>query len=75
MTSVHVVFDTGAIIAKGRFSDRFAGGINIGSNRGDDRGNTVLAGRLVDQSHLHGVINHLFDLGIEPVRLETIDDD
>lgn len=61
------------ITVKGRLSAGFATELNQGQE--DDDGNTILTGPLIDQSQLHGIINHLHDLGIAILRFETTDDD
>ena len=61
------------ITVKGRLSAGFTTELNQGQE--DDDGNTILTGPLIDQSQLHGIINHLRDLGIDILRFEATDDD
>jgi hypothetical protein len=37
-------------------------------------GNTVLTGRVIDQAHLHGLIQKTQDLGFELISIEPADD-
>jgi hypothetical protein len=37
------------------------------------QGNTVLTGAVLDQAHLHGVIERMQELGIELVSLNPLD--
>lgn len=63
------------ITVKGRLGADFATGLSYDSTQEDDHGNTILTGPLIDQSQLHGIINHLHDLGIDILRFETTNDD
>ena len=35
------------------------------------RGQTTITGQIVDQSHLHGVLNHINALGLELLSVES----
>jgi hypothetical protein len=37
-------------------------------------GNTVLTGRVIDQAHLHGLIQKTQDLGFELISIEPMND-
>lgn len=62
----------------GRLSDGFTDGIN--GNNGieqahDEAGNTRLTGDLIDQSHIHGILDKLRRLGLEVLRFEVYQPD
>ena len=59
------------IVLRGRLGDHFAeafGGMTLASGRGE----TVLEGKLADQSQLFGVLDRVRDLAIELVRVEQL---
>jgi len=60
------------ISVAGRLSEGFAEGIGAVEQR-ETGGTTVLIGELHDQSQLHGVLDRLRDLGVEILRLETLE--
>jgi hypothetical protein len=55
----------------GRLAAGFAAGMEGGIEQTDTEDGTVLDGELVDQAHLHGVLDELRRLGIEVLRFET----
>jgi hypothetical protein len=55
----------------GRLGEGFVGGIGEDVEQHATEGGTLLTGRVVDQSQLHGILDHLRQLGIEVVRFET----
>ena len=58
------------IVVNGRLGDAFVDG--FGDMTQTTRGsNTVLEGRYVDQSHLHGLLDRLRGLGIEILGFDT----
>ena len=61
------------ITVTGRLDDEFATAFD-GMDQEPGRGNTILSGRVVDQSHLYGILDRLRALGLEILRLETIDE-
>lgn len=63
------------IVVKDRLSESFTAAVNPAMRQTEDGGRTALAGPLVDQSQLIGMINHLHDLGIEIIRFEVIEDE
>jgi hypothetical protein len=63
------------IVVKDRLSGSFAAAVDPAMRQTDADGRTALAGPLVDQSQLVGVIHHLHDLGIEIIGFEVIDDE
>ncbi len=66
--------DTGKryrIVLRGRLGERFADAFE-GMTLSPGRGETVLEGRLTDQSQLFGVLDRVRDLAIEVVRVEEL---
>ncbi len=59
------------IVLRGRLGDQFADSF-AGMTLAPGRGETVLEGRLSDQSQLFGVLDRIRDLAIELVRLEQV---
>ncbi len=58
------------IAVDGRLGDRFVEGIDEVEIRHSPEGST-LDGVLIDQSHLRGILDRLWQLGIEVRRFET----
>lgn len=54
----------------GRLSAGFANGLT-GVDQRDEEGGTLLIGEYVDESHLHGVLDRLGDLGIRVRRFDV----
>ena len=63
------------IVIKGRLSEDFAAVLDPAMRHSEDGGHTALTGRLVDQSQLVGMINHLHGLGMQIIKFEVIDDE
>jgi hypothetical protein len=63
------------IVVRDLLSESFAAAVDPALRQTEDGGRTALAGPLVDQSQLIGMINHLHDLGIEIIGFEVIDDE
>jgi len=59
------------IVVRGELSDRFASEFE-GMDLRAGQGRTVLVGEVVDQCHLHGLIDRLRDFGLELVRVEAL---
>jgi len=59
------------IVLRGRLGDHFAEAF-AGMTLASDRGETVLEGKLADQSQLFGVLDRVRDLAIELVRVEQL---
>jgi hypothetical protein len=62
------------IIIEGRLSERWIDwfeGLTFTYNSDDT---TTLYGPLADQSALHGILNHIRDLGLELISAQRIDD-
>ena len=62
------------IVVAGELSQRFALAFD-GMTMRCGSGQTVLTGTVVDQAHLHGLLNQLGELGLDLVSLAPIDDD
>lgn len=56
------------LVLRGEFSDRF-GSVFEGMEVARDSGQTILTGPVVDQSHLHALIEQVGELGIELVSV------
>ena len=59
------------IVIDGEMSERFASefeGMSLESGRGE----TTLRGEVVDQSHLHGILARIQDLGLELVSVTEV---
>jgi len=58
------------LVVRGRLSERLASGFD-GLTVETGEGQTVLSGRFLDQSQLHGVLDRLRALGIELVSVNA----
>ena len=58
------------IWVEGRLNPRFAEGLD-GVEQEDSADGTTLSGALIDQSQLHGILDHLRALGIAVRRFEV----
>jgi len=59
------------IVVRGELSERFAlefGGMNLKA----ESGKTVLVGEIIDQAHLHGLLDHFQDFGLELLSVEAL---
>ena len=56
------------------WSDRL-GGLQISAESEGERSVTILAGPLIDQAALLGVVNTLYDLQLPILSMECLDDD
>ena len=65
------------IVVKGdvpaRFSDRLGGMTVSPSNESDNKPETHLVGKMIDQSQLSGVLNALYELHLPILLVENID--
>ena len=59
------------IVVRGELSEHFAAGFE-GMDLRPDRGRTVLVGEVVDQSHLHGLLDRVGDFGLELLQVEAL---
>lgn len=55
----------------GRLDEGFANGLDGRVEQHDTSEGTALTGDYVDQSHLHGILDHLRRLGVEVIRFEA----
>jgi hypothetical protein len=62
------------IVVAGELSPRFASAF-AGMALECDAGQTVMTGTVVDQAHLHGLLNQVAALGLDLVSVVPIDDD
>ena len=59
-------------VLRGEIGDRF-GLVFDGMHLERVRGDTVLTGPVLDQAHLHGVIERIQELGVELVSVNPVD--
>ena len=62
------------IFVAGRLDERFTSGVD-GIELGESPDGSTLEGPLVDQSHVRGIMDRLWQLGIEVVKFETYQPD
>lgn len=61
------------LIVRGEVGDRF-GFLFAGMNLERHSGVTVITGMVVDQSHLHGLIDRTQELGLDLISVDRLDD-
>jgi len=61
------------IILRGQLSDQWSDWFDGFTITLDERGQTILAGPVVDQAALHGVLKKIRDLGIVLISVNRID--
>lgn len=59
------------IVLRGELSEHFAPGFE-GMDLRAESGRTVLVGDVIDQSHLHGLLDRIRDLGLELLNVEVL---
>jgi hypothetical protein len=59
------------IVVDGELTERFAGAFE-GMKLEAESGQTIITGQVVDQSHLHGILNRICGLGLSLVSVETL---
>ena len=59
---------------KGHLEERWAAWLENMDFVYEDDGNTTLRGSLEDQAALHGVLNHIRNLNLELISVQTIED-
>ncbi len=59
------------IVVRGELSQRFATEFESMDLKAEN-GRTALSGEVVDQSHLHGLLDRVGDFGLELLRVEAI---
>ena len=62
------------IVVRGELSERFAATFE-GMEMETGGGQTVLTGELIDQPHLHGILERINGLGLTLVRLQALPED
>jgi hypothetical protein len=59
------------VVVRGELSERFAPEFE-GMSLQAGGGRTVLIGEIIDQAHLHGLLDRLQDFGLELVSVEAL---
>jgi hypothetical protein len=59
------------IVIRGELSERYAGAFE-GMKMEAGGGQTTITGAVIDQSHLHGILNRISDLGLSLVSVHTL---
>ena len=59
------------IVVRGELGDRYAVAFE-GMDIEAKGGRTVLTGEIIDQSHLHGILTRIGDLGLKLVSVESL---
>ena len=59
------------IVVKGELTERFAGAF-ANMNMEAKGGHTIITGQVVDQSHLHGILDRIGALGLKLVSVENL---
>jgi hypothetical protein len=59
------------IVVRDELSERYAAAFE-GMKMETKNGQTVLTGEVIDQPHLHGILNRINSLGLKLVSVETI---
>ena len=59
------------IVVRGRISERYATAFD-GMEMETKSGQTILTGEIIDNSHLHGILDRIIALGLELVSVEEM---
>ena len=59
------------IVVRGEISKRYAMAFE-GMEMETKSGRTILTGEIIDNSHLHGILDHIIALGLELVSVEEM---
>ena len=59
------------IVVKGELTERFAGAF-ANMNMEAKGGHTIITGQVVDQSHLHGILDRISGLGLQLVTVQAL---
>ena len=59
------------IVVRGEISKRYAMAFE-GMKMETKSGRTILTGEIIDNSHLHGILDHIIALGLELVSVEEM---
>ena len=62
------------IVVKGELTERFAGAF-ADMNMEAKRGQTIITGQIVDQSHLYGILDRISGLGLQLVTVQALPED
>ena len=62
------------IVVRGELSERYAAAFG-GMEMETGGGQTVLTGELIDQPHLHGILNRINSLGLTLLSVQTLPED
>jgi hypothetical protein len=62
------------IVVRSELSERYAVAFE-GMEMETKRGNTVLTGDIIDQPHLHGILDRINGLGLELLSVQTLPED
>jgi hypothetical protein len=62
------------IVVRGELTQRFSGAFE-GMKMEAGSGQTTIAGEVVDQSHLHGLLNRICGLGLALVSVQALPED
>ena len=62
------------IVVRGEFSERLAAAFE-GMEMETGGGQTVLTGEVIDQPHLHGILNRINSLGLTLLSVQTLPED
>ena len=59
------------IVVEGELTERFAGAFT-GMTMKAEKGQTIITGQIVDQSHLHGILDRVSSMGLPLVSLQAL---
>jgi hypothetical protein len=59
------------IVVQGELTERFAG-VFEGMKMEAEDGQTAITGQIIDQSHLHGILNRISSLGLPLVSVQAL---
>jgi hypothetical protein len=59
------------IVVRGELTERLAGAFE-GMEMEAESGQTFITGQVVDQSHLHGILNRISGLGLQLVSVQAL---
>jgi len=62
------------IVVRGELSDRYAPAFE-GMEMEAKSGRTILTGEVIDQPHLHGILDRIGDLGLKLVSVHALPED
>jgi hypothetical protein len=59
------------IVVHGELSERFAGAF-AGMTMEAESGQTIITGQVVDQSHLHGILDQISSMGLQLLSVQAL---